>query len=252
MRALGLTHRPSPGTLAEAIQVLDVDPPRPRRREVLVRVFASTINIDDLHVAEGSFYGGIPIGPRPSCARPVIPGSDLAGIVTEVGDNVRSFRVGQAVFGVQMPFHRRGAWEEYCAVDERWLTSKPHDLSFETAAASGISGLVALYAVRALNPRPGARIVVVGATGGIGSMAVQLTSQAGAEVIGVCGSTNIQRAYELGCSLVVDYKKEAWDCALLNRTKTQIDGVLDFVGGRQVEEAGRRVLRRDGIFVTVV
>jgi NADPH:quinone reductase-like Zn-dependent oxidoreductase len=83
-------------------------------------------------------------------------------------------------------------------------------------------------------------------------MAVQRTSRAGAEVIGVCGSTNIQRAYELGCSLVVDYKKEAWDRALLNRTKTQIDGVLDFVGGRQVEEAGRRVLRRDGIFLTVV
>jgi NADPH:quinone reductase-like Zn-dependent oxidoreductase len=83
-------------------------------------------------------------------------------------------------------------------------------------------------------------------------MAVQLTTGADAEVIGVCGSTNIQRAYELGCSLVLDYKEEVWDRALLNKTKTQIDGVLDFVGARQVEEAGRRVLRRDGIFVTVV
>jgi NADPH:quinone reductase-like Zn-dependent oxidoreductase len=241
-----------PGTLAEAIQILDLDPPQLRKHEVMVKVVASTINIDDLHVAEGTFYGGIPIGPRPTCARPVIPGSDLAGIVTAVGDNVRSFRVGQAVFGVQMPFHARGAWEESCAVDEAWLTSKPNELSFGTAAASGISGLVALYAVRALNPRLGARIVVVGATGGIGSMAVQLATGAGAEVIGVCGSTNIQRAYQLGCSIVLDYKKEAWDRALLNKTKTQVDGVLDFVGGREVEEAGRRVLRRDGVFVTVV
>src|SRR5579872_5020813 len=143
MRALGLTHHPMPGTLAETIQMLDLDPPALRRGEVGVKVLASTINIDDLHVAEGTFYGGIPIGARPRRYRPVIPGSDLSGIVTAVGEGVRSVRVGDAVFGVQVPYHARGAWEEFCAVDESWLTRKPANLSYGAAAASAISGLVA-------------------------------------------------------------------------------------------------------------
>ena len=251
MRALVLTRRPAPGTLPDAIQMAELPVPVPKSREAIVRVMASSINIDDIHTAQGTFYGGIPIGARPRPDRPVTPGSDLAGIVTQVGGGVRSVRVGEAVFGVQTPFRAGGTWAEACAVDERWLTAKPEQISFVEAAACGISGLVAVSAIDALKMRPGFRLVIVGATGGIGGMAVQLASRAGAGVIGVCGTGNAERARQLGCSVVLDYKAEAWDAALRSRG-AQVDGVLDTVGGRDVEDAAQRVLNANGIFVTVV
>jgi NADPH:quinone reductase-like Zn-dependent oxidoreductase len=230
----------------------EIAAPAPGRREVVVRVLASTINIDDIHVAEGTFYGGIPIGARPSPNRPVTPGSDLAGTVIGVGDGVRSIRVGDAVLGVQVPYRARGAWEEICAIDERWLAIKPERLEFGTAAACGVSGLVALSAIQALALRPGLRIVIVGATGGIGGMAVQLAARAGAEVIGVCSAAHAERAYQMGCSLVLDYHDEPWDRKISAGRRQHVDRVLDVVGGRDTEEAGRRVLRPEGVFVTVV
>jgi NADPH:quinone reductase-like Zn-dependent oxidoreductase len=251
MRALALTRRPKPGTLPAVIQMIEMVEPAPRGREVVVKVLASSINIDDIHAAEGTFYGGIPIGATPRPNRPVTPGSDLAGIVTGVGDGVRSFQVGDAVFGLQMPFRAHGAWAEFCAVDERWLTSKPENVSFGAAAACAVSGLVAFSAIHALKLRPGLRVVIVGATGGIGGIAVQLAVRAGTEVIGVCGSAHIERAYRLGCSLVVDHNGEPWD-GKVRAGGAPIDRVLDLVGGRDIEQAGRHLLGRNGAFVTVV
>jgi NADPH:quinone reductase-like Zn-dependent oxidoreductase len=230
----------------------EVPQPRIRPRDVLVKVLASTINIDDIHVSEGTFYGGIPIGRRPRPARPVIPGSDLAGIVVAVGSRVRSFQTGDAVFGLQTPFRASGSWAEFCAVDERWIARKPERVSFEIAAASAVSGLVALSAMKALRLRPGLRTVIVGASGGIGAMAVQLASRSGAEVIGVCGSKNAERARSLGCAQVLDYNRGPWDQTLRDQGRAPVDRVLDVVGGRDTEQMGRSVLRRDGIFVTVV
>jgi NADPH:quinone reductase-like Zn-dependent oxidoreductase len=252
MRALTITRRPRPGTLADVIQMVELGEPVPRSREVLVKVLASSINIDDIHVAEGTFYGGIPIGARPRPNRPVTPGSDLAGVVISVGDRVQSFRAGDAVFGVQVPFRARGAWAEVCAVDERWLTLKPEKLPFAAAAACGISGLVAFSGIQALKLHASSRIVIVGATGGIGGMAVQLVVRAGAEVIGVCGSPHVEDARRLGCSLVLDYNSGPWDRTLRAEGVSKIDGVLDVVGGRDIEAAGRRALGPDGTFVTVV
>ena len=139
-------------------------------------------------------------------------------------------------------FERGGPGRKSARCDERWLTIKPEKLSFGTAAACGVSGLVAFSAIHALKLRAGLRIVIVGATGGIGGMAVQLAARAGAEVIGVCGPAHVERAYRLGCSLVLDYHGEPWDRTLRAEGGARIDGVLDLVGGRDVEEAGRRVL----------
>ena len=241
-----------PGTLPDILQLAEIPQPKPGSRDVVVRVLASSVNIDDIHLAEGTFYGGIPISRRPRPDRPVIPGSDLAGIVVGVGKKVRSVQIGEAVFGVQMPFKAAGTWAEFCAVDERWIAKKPASISYLTAAACGVSGLVALSAMKALKIRPGLQIVVVGATGGIGAMAVQLAARAGAEVIGVCGTRNVDRAYSLGCSLVLDYRRGQWDRALQAHGRTSVDRVLDLVGGRDTEEMGQRVLKTDGMFVTVV
>ncbi|HVT99334.1 MAG TPA: NADP-dependent oxidoreductase [Acidobacteriaceae bacterium] len=252
MRAVVLKQRPAPGTLPDVLRIESIAEPVPGPREAVVQVLASTINIDDIHVIEGTFYGGIPLGPRPRPDRPVTPGSDLAGIVIATGKDVRSVRVGDAVFGVQMPLRRQGAWAEQCAVDERWLTRKPDPVSFEMAAACGVSGLVALSALKALRMRAGMRVVVVGATGGIGAIVVQLAARAGVEVIGVCGPANVERARQLGCSLVLDYHRGPWDRALHQEGMSRVDRVFDAVGGEDTEQMGRRVLGRDGIFVTVV
>ncbi|MFN7995913.1 MAG: NADP-dependent oxidoreductase [Bryobacteraceae bacterium] len=252
MRALALTRRPTPGTLADVIKMTEIANPAPRSGEVAVKVHASTINIDDIHIAEGTFYGGLPIGPRPHCDRPVIPGSDIAGTVIAVGKGVHSFRIGDPVFGVHAPFQAKGAWAEICPISERWLTVKPDSVRFGTAAACGVAGLVAFSAIDALNLRPGRRIVIVGATGGIGSMAVQLAARAGSEVIGICGPAHVDDAYRLGCSVVLDYAGEPWDSTLRKMGRTPVDGVVDSVGGSDVEEMGRRVLASEGVFVTVV
>ena len=110
---------------------------------------------------------------------------------------------------------------------------------------------VAFSAIHALQLRAGLRVVIVGATGGIGGMAVQIAARAGAEVIGVCGTASVERAYGLGCTLALDYHGEPWDRAIEARG-VRIDRVLDLVGGNDVEQAARRVLSTDGIFVTVV
>jgi NADPH:quinone reductase-like Zn-dependent oxidoreductase len=176
----------------------------------------------------------------------------VAGIVAAIGHRVRSVQVGDAVFGVQLPFRAKGAWAEFCAVDERWITKKPANVTFGTAAACGIAGLVALSALNALKIRAGIRIVVVGATGGIGAIAVQLAKRAGADVIGVCGPGSVGSAYRLGCSVVLDYKQGPWDEALRAEGITRVDRVLDVVGGRDTERMGRSVLGTDGIFASVV
>jgi len=199
--------------------------------------YASTINIDDIHIAEETFYGDVPIGGHPAPNRPVTPGSDLAVIVVSIGKGVRSLRVGQAVFGVPMPYRPRGAWEEFCAVDERWLTPKPGQLTFTTAAACGISGLVAFAAIGALELPTGLRVVIAGASGGIGGVAVQLAVRSGPLAIGVCGPAHAATAYQMGCPLVLDYDGEPWDRKLTAGGPARIDRVLDRVGGRDVEEA---------------
>ncbi|UWZ83101.1 NAD(P)-dependent alcohol dehydrogenase [Occallatibacter riparius] len=226
--------------------------PSLRSRDVLIRVSASSINIDDIHFAEGTFYGGLPLGPRPKPHAPVTPGSDVAGVVVAVGRHVQSVQVGDAVFGVQLPFRRGGAWAELCAVDERWITRKPEHVSFRDAAACGVSGLVALFAMNAMKIRAGQQIVILGVTGGIGTIAAQLAIRAGAKVIGVCGTRNIDRAYRLGCSLVMDYSQGPWDHLLREHGITSVDRVLDLVGGRHNERMGQSILQHHGAYVTVV
>lgn len=124
--------------------------------------------------------------------------------------------------------------------------------SFDLAAACGISGLVAFSGIHALHLRAGSRVVIVGATGGIGSLAVQLAVRAGAEVIGVCGPANLERAYQLGCDRVVDYHNNSWDRRVSETNDKPVDCVLDLVGGRDIENAARRLLGPKGEFVTVV
>ena len=170
--------------------------------EVLVRVIASSVNPADRHNLKMPFFLRRGHGFfRPKDGR---PGIDLAGRIEVVGKDVHGWHVGDEVFGVG-----RGAYGEYAVSDQIEVAPKPPRLSFEEAAAVPIAGVTAFQGLRdKANVRPGQRVLVNGASGGVGSFAVQIAKALGAEVDGVCSPPNVDRAKALGASRVFDYTRE--------------------------------------------
>ena len=249
MRALGFPARPQPGTAAAALQWVEVPVPSPGKGEVRVRVAAAALNRDDVHAAEGTVFGGVPVSPRPTTKRPGVPGIDLAGVVDAVGPGVTDLAVGQRVFGV-VYMARLGSLAPYCCTKASRLRPLPEGWSFEEGAAIGFSGTVASMAVRSAgNPR-GTRCVVVGASGNIGGLIVQALTAAGAtEVVGVCSGSNAARVTAWGADRVVDYTQGPWGRQLA--AEASFDTVFDCVGGADTEAEALTVLRRDGHLLTL-
>lgn len=201
----------------EVLHVAEVDLPGALApRELLVRVRATSVNFGDTivrnfaAVTPRAFHmpwlfwliGRLTFGWRRPRRR--ILGSDFAGTVTAVGDDVRRFRVGDAVFGYRGA--RLGAYAEYVTIrDDAIVALKPATMTFEEAAACPYGALMAYGVVRALGPRPGERVLVVGASGGIGPYLVQLLRHAGARVTGVCGPARAGFVTALGAEAVIDY-----------------------------------------------
>ncbi len=250
MKAIVITRRPEIGGLFKAVQLADVPKPEPKRREVLVRVQASSINIDDLHVAEGTFFGGLPTGPKPSPAKPVIPGTDLSGIVIRIGPKITRFMVGDKVFGIHPPTERNGPWAEYCCTHEDYLMPRPSYLTPQEAAACAQAGLVACSTI-VQNDRlkKNQRCLIVGASGGIGTLAIQMAKQRGAYVIAVCSERNASLVKSLGADEVVDYTSTSFAEAL--KGKAKLDLVVDLIGGKEIEMNAMKVLTKRGIYATV-
>ncbi len=249
MRALGFLAQPEPGTAAAALQWVEVPVPTPRKGEVRVRVVAAGLNRDDVHAAEGTVFGGVPVAPRPTVKRPVVPGIDFAGVVDAVGPEVRDFRAGQRVFGVAY-MQRLGSLAPYCCTKASRLRLLPEAWSFAEGAATGLTGSVASMAVRAAGDPRHMRCVVVGASGNIGGLIVQALAAADAqEVVGVCSTTNADRVEALGAATVVDYGQGPWGRQLAE--ESSFDIVFDCVGGRDTEAEAMAVLRPDGHLLTL-
>ena len=121
MKAITINKRPKIGALSHSVRLTNEQIPAPGKHDVLIKVHYSSINIDDLHVAEGSFYGGIPVGPKPSEKNHVIPGTDFSGIVEKIGSKVKRFKVGDQVFGIHSPTRRDGPWAEFCCTNENYV-----------------------------------------------------------------------------------------------------------------------------------
>src|SRR4051794_8096373 len=187
----------------EVLQFRDVDGPAVGDDQVLVRVHAAAVNIGDWHLLRGVPYvirlvAGLQ---RP---RREIPGLDIAGQVEAVGRNVRQFRPGDEVFG-----WCKGAFAEYACAAESDLLAKPANLTFEQSAAVGDSALTALAAVRDQGKvQPGDSVLINGASGGVGTFAVQLAKSFGANVTGICSTRNLDTERSLGADRVIDYTKE--------------------------------------------
>ena len=226
---------------AEVLQLEDVEKPTPADDEVLVRVRAAGANPLDWHNMRGTPYV-MRLGTglrRPEDTR---LGVDFAGTVEAVGRNVRRFAPGDEVFG-----GRNGAFAEYVVVREsRAIVPKPANLSFEQAGAVAIAATTALQALRDRGQvRPGQRVLINGASGGVGTFAVQIAKSLGAHVTGVCSTRNVELVRSLGADEVVDYTRE--DYTLGGQT---YDVIIDNVGNRPLL-ANRRVLAPDGRYVLI-
>lgn len=222
------------------LELRDVDVPVAGAGEVLVRVRAAGLNIGDWHLMRGVPYVmRLVFGLRRPRRR--IPGMDLAGEVEAIGDGVAGLRLGDAVFG-----WGPGAFAEYTCVPENNLLVTPAGLTFEQAAAVGDSAFTALIAVRDQGRvRPGDAVLINGASGGIGTFAVQMAKSFGADVTAVCSTRNVELVRSLGADDVIDYTRH--DFAQDGR---QYNVMLDLIGNRSLAEC-RRALTPRGTYVLV-
>jgi NADPH:quinone reductase-like Zn-dependent oxidoreductase len=227
------------GRPADALELREVDQPGIEDHQVLVRVFASSINPSEWYGVTGLVLA------RPSSGwlRPKskLVAAEVAGRVEAVGNDVEGFRTGDEVFGVAA-----GGWAEYAAAREVRLVPKPANVSFEEAAVAPVAGLTALQALRDhAHVQPGHKVLINGASGGVGTYAVQIAKALGAEVTAVCSARNVEQARSLGADRVVDYSKEDF-----TRRDERHDSMLDIAGSRTFGEL-RRVLKPDATVVLV-
>src|ERR1700731_4889712 len=190
----------------DVLELREIDRPTIGTNDVLVRVRAAGVNIADWAIMSGLPYIARPMYGMGKPKNPV-RGTDVAGDVEAVGASVTRFRPGDEVFG--WSGHLGGAFAEYASVSEDAVVTKPSKLTFEQAAALPMAGTVALLAVRDHGKvQAGQRVLVNGASGGIGTFAVQIAKSLGAEVTGVCSTSNVDLVRSIGADHVIDYTKE--------------------------------------------
>jgi NADPH:quinone reductase-like Zn-dependent oxidoreductase len=228
----------------DVLQLKEVTKPVPGDDEVLVRVHAASANPADWHVMRGDpFFIRLALGPlKPK--HPIL-GADVAGRVETVGKDVNQFQPGDEVFGVisQSGF---GAFAEYASVPEKALVPKPASITFEQAAAVPLAGLAALQGLRDKGRiRAGHKVLINGASGGVGTFAVQIAKAFGAEVTGVCSARNVELVRSIGADRVIDYTREE-----VTRRPERYDLILDTAAFRSAWDY-RRVLNPHGTYVLV-
>ena len=226
----------------EVVEVGELPKPAPKAGQALVQVYAASVNPRDWLLRDGRyqlarFTGGFP----------KVLGSDLSGIVAEAGGGARRFPAGTPVFGMQTAFGRFGAFAEYVAIAETALAEKPAAISHEQAAAVPCAGLTAYQALAGIGRvGPGSRVAVVGASGGVGSYAVQIARVLGAEVTGVASGANAELVRSLGAGRTIDYRKERFNDVLIGQ-----DVVFDTLGRESLASCAR-VLSPGGRYITTV
>ena len=222
----------------DMLELVDVPRPEPREREILVRVHAASINAADRVLLRGEpFLIRLAMGfPRPR--HPTL-GFDVAGRVEATGGAVTRFSVGEEVFGAC----KFGAFAEYVCVNEATLVPKPAGVSFEAAAATPTAGYTALQGLSKGRIAAGQMVLIDGASGGVGTFAIQLAKVYGADVTAVCSTRNLEMARALGAARVIDYRHE--DFA---RDSQRYDLILAANAYRSLADY-RRALKPDGAYV---
>jgi len=225
----------------DVLEFVDVAKPTPADDEVLVKVHAAAVNPYDWHYMRGSPYL-MRLGSGLGAPKNTRLGVDFAGTVEAVGSDVKRFMPGDEVFGGS-----NGAFAEYVTMGEdRALVMKPADVTFEQAAAAPIAAITALQALRDKGKlEPGQKVLINGASGGVGTFAVQIAKSFGAEVTGVCSTRNVEMVRSIGADHVFDYTKEDY-----TESGKRYDLIVDMVGNHSLL-ANRGVLTPDGKFVMI-
>ena len=225
---------------ASVLEEAERDRPRAKPHQLVVRVAYSSVNPIDWKLRQGLLPFRLPL------PFPMVPGYDIAGQVVEVGPRVTRFDVGDWVFAC-LDSRLGGAAAEYAAVGEEAAARIPPNVSVSNAALVPLAGLTALQALRDLGRlRPGHRVLVVGASGGVGHMAVQIAKATGASVTAVCGPTNVSFVRDLGADQVIDYS-ETNDFGVA----APYDVILDGVGDESIQRFSSWLTRR-GVYVATL
>ena len=226
---------------ADVLRLEEIDRPEVGDDDVLVRVHAAGVHIGDWHVMSGLPYLLRMVGFGLRAPKDRVRGMDVAGTVEAVGKNVTQLRVGDEVFGTC-----NGSFAEYASTPADTLAPKPANLSFEQAAAIPTSAVAALQALRdAGDVKPGQRVLLVGASGGVGLFATQIAKAFGADVTGVCSTSKVDLVRFLGADQVIDYNHEDF-----TQGEQRYDLILDMGGNRSLSQL-KRALRPGGTLVSV-
>ncbi|MGB9475028.1 MAG: NAD(P)-dependent alcohol dehydrogenase [Candidatus Udaeobacter sp.] len=224
------------------LKLQEIEKPTPGDDQLLVRVHAASVNPLDWHFIEGTPYIMRVMGVGMRKPKDTRLGVDFAGTVEAVGKNVTKFKPGDEVFG-----GRTGAFAEYvCVRESRAVASKPNRITFEQAASVPIAGITALQGLRDKGKvQPGQKVLINGASGGVGTFAVQIAKSCGAEVTGVCSTKNLDMVRSLGADHVIDYTKEDF-----TKSDQRYDVILDNVANHSLSDC-RRVLNPNGKYVLI-
>jgi NADPH:quinone reductase-like Zn-dependent oxidoreductase len=225
----------------DVLELRDIDKPEIADNEVLVRVHAAGVGRDVWHVMTGLPYPIRLAGYGLRTPKNPIIGSDVAGVVEALGKNVSRFQPGDEVFGIG-----KGSYAEYVCAREDKLAPRPANLTFEQAAVVAISGLTALQGLRDHGKvRPGQEVLVIGASGGVGTFAVQIAKALGAHVSGVCSTKKVDMVRSIGADHVIDYTQE--DFA---EGEQRYDLILDIGGNSSLARLRRALASRGTLVIT--
>ena len=234
------------------LQVIEMEKPHPKDNEMLVKIHAATVTSGDVRLRGSDFPALFWLPARLIFGlfkpKKKILGHELAGIIEETGKAVIKFKVGDHVIGTTTML-KTGSYAEYICLPEEWkngvVALKPESLSFKEAAALPVGAMTALFLLEKANLKKEQQVLIYGASGSVGSYAVQLAQIQGASVTGVCSGSNVEMVKSLGAEKVIDYKKEDF-----SEGNEKYDIVFDAVGKTNKAKA-KKVLNAEGKFVTV-
>ncbi len=233
----------------DVLELREVDNPLVRDDEVLVRVRAASVHPDVWHVVSGLPYVLRLMGAGLLKPKNSIPGTDVAGYVEAVGKNVKEFEPGDEVFGEThrgLQWRNGGAYAEYVSVPEDVLALKPANITFEQAAAVPTSGLIVLLNLRdRAQVKPGQKVLINGAGGGVGTLAVQIAKAHGAKVTGVDSTEKLEMLRSIGADQVIDYTRMDF-----TQSSERYDLIFDIPGNHSLADC-RRVLTPEGTYVLI-